>query len=125
MNIEKEPTLNVNLDCFKWFPERIDDFEQPSYTDIKPHMKLSSSTEEIYNTDNYNQRDLLEGFGNLNAACALAEFFLNFGHKLSKNTNYDYLKEIFSSDFLNSNSCEARVNKIDAPRVNIFDIEND
>jgi hypothetical protein len=75
-------------------------------------MKLSSSTKEIYNSENYNQRDLLEGFGNLSAACALAEFFLNFGHKLSKDTNYDYLKEAWSSDFLNTNSCEVRVHKM-------------
>lgn len=125
MNIAKEPTLNVSLDSLKWFPERIDDIEQPSYTNIKPYMKLSSSEKEMFNTENYSQRDLLEGFGNLSAACALAEFFLNFGHKLSENTNYDYLKEIWSRDYLNSNSCEVRVHKIDAPKFNIFDIEND
>ncbi len=122
INIEKEPVLNVGLDSFKWYPERIDDFEQPLYAGIKPHMKLSSGTGEMFSSKNYNQRDLLEGFGNLSAACALAEFFLNFGHNLSKETNYDYLKEAWSSDFLNTNSCEVRVHKIDAPKLNIFDV---
>jgi hypothetical protein len=123
MNIESDPTLNISLDSFNWFPERIDDFEQPTYTNIKPYMKLSSSTKEIYNSENYDQRDLLIGFGNLSAACILAEFFLNFGHNLSKDTNYEYLKEIYSSDFLNNNSCEVRVHKIDAPKFNVFDSE--
>jgi len=120
IKIKKEPILNTTLDSFKWFPERIDAFEQPLYTNKKPHMKLTSDTEELYNNENYQQRDVLEGFGNLNAACALAEFFLNFGHNLSQNTNYEYLKEIFSNDFLNTSSCEVRVHKIDAEKFNVF-----
>lgn len=117
--LKENNNIKTTLSEFVWIPELIDNFEQPNYFGEKPHARLTNN-EEFYTKENYATRDRLEIHCGLGSACALAEFFLNFGHTVSDNTNYEYLKEIYSSDFLDVNSCEMRVHKIDAVKRNIF-----
>lgn len=112
--------IKVQMQNFEWTPECIDDFEEPFYFNEKPNIKFTT-TEDQYTVQSHNNRDCLEIISGLGGACALAEFFLNFGHSISSNTNYEYLKEIYSSDFLGRNSCEMRVHKIDAKKYSIFE----
>lgn len=114
---ESRPGAGVNIRdaSFVWVPGAL----SADLSSGMQHLYLSQTAQlTIVNDDGdwdapLDTRDVLQGCGGTGAACMLAAFFLDFG--LSSNElNYDCIKDDGRSLLLNSRSCEARVELVDA-----------
>lgn len=108
----------ISLSRFKWYPSEIEQFvrDKAFYLGSKPNMFVTKEPSSEGSIS-------LQGFGSIGGACFAAEFFLNFGSKCSNHVNYEYLKEQWSADLLGRDSCEVRIQKLDAEKINLFDLD--
>lgn len=102
----------VTLDKFCWTADSVENFDLNSfYLNQKISLFVTNSVEEYFNMEQFYERDILKGFGNIGGGLLAAEFFLNFGLTKS-NVNYEYIKYKFGLNLADENSCEIRAELI-------------
>lgn len=102
----------VNLDKFCWTADSVENFDLNSfYFNQKISFYVTNSVEEYFNMEQFYERDILIGFGNIGGGLLGAEFFLNFGLTKS-NVNYEYIKYECGLNLADENSCEIRAELI-------------
>lgn len=102
----------VTLDKFCWTADSVENFDLNSfYFNQKISFYVTNSVEKYFNMEQFYERDILIGFGNIGGGLLAAEFFLNFGLTKS-NVNYEYIKYEFGLNLADENSCEIRAELI-------------
>ena len=111
---EDNSNLLIDLCRFDWTPKSPDQFVKDCsfYLNQKISMRVTNKDEDWFTQEQYQNRDVLIGFGGIGGSCLAAEFFLNMGLEFS-NVNYEYIKYEYERNLANVDSCEMRVELIE------------
>lgn len=106
--------IHVGLNKFVWTADSVETFAShraPGFYG-KISLYVTNAVEDYFTMEQFNERDVLIGFGEIGGGCLAAEFFLNFGLEKS-DVNYEYIKYQYSAQSLaDENSCEIRAELI-------------
>jgi hypothetical protein len=110
--------IRVRLDKFVWTADSVETFAQnrSPYFNQKISLCVTNTVEDYFTMEQFYQRDVLIGFGEIGGGCLAVEFFLNFGLEKS-NVNYEYIKYQYAArNLADENSCEIRAELTGAKR---------
>lgn len=108
------PQIEKTLKKFVWTADSVEDFTRSTsfYNQQKISVYVTNSVEDYFTIEQFYERNILIGFGDIGGGCLAAEFFLNLGLEKSDVT-YEYIKYQYAPRNLAcKNSCEIRAELI-------------
>jgi hypothetical protein len=116
--------LDLNVSQFKWIPTSVENFVTflPPYYNQRPYIVRTCEHKDYCNCTDWDLK-VLKGFGNLAASFFAAEFFLNLGWKHS-DINFEYFKDSFNPSIGSDDSCEMRVELLEASNFILNEVLN-